>query len=228
MSKRTLQIFKWASAAFVTCIVVVGCGGIFNPAFINTTLGGAFPVTPGPEAAFVFVRCVNETGQNAEFIVTIERAVIERDAEGNPLVDDSGNAITRPVRETKRLNAGANAPGNEIGVLFSCRESPVNVVGLGENLLPTDTAVFVGGGTATGTPGTGVPAEGVNPLVRTAGNFGCGDTIIFRIIRRPGVTGNAIIQSFLLPGFEQPSVFTGPNTFVNLQDYLESQTREND
>lgn len=215
------------AAALAGLALVAGCGAL-NPSFINTFFGGVYPVTPGPEAAFVFVRALNETGQNAEFIVTIERLVIERDADGNPLVDDSGNAVTRPVRETKRINAGPNAPGNEIGVLFSCRESPVNIVGLGENLLPTDTAVFVGGGGAAGTPGTGVPAEGVNPLVRSAGNFGCGDTIIFRIIRSPGVTGNATISSFLLPGSQQPSSFSGPDTFVNLQNFLEAQARDDD
>ena len=50
-------------------IAVVGCGnaaGLFNPAFVNTLVGGQVPVTPGPGAAFVLVRCVNETGVPVE------------------------------------------------------------------------------------------------------------------------------------------------------------------
>ena len=186
-------------------------------------------------ADFVLVRVVNETGQNAEFIVTIEREVIERDEEGNPLADtETGVIITRPERETVRLNTAAQAPANEVGVLFSCSESPVNVVGLGENLLPNDAAVFVGGGGAGGAPGFGVPAATVNPLMRVPpnpedpSNFNCGDTVMFRAIRSTGVTGGVKLESFLLPGYYQPSVFTGPSTFVNYQSFLESQNREDE
>ena len=227
------------AAALVTFMCLAGgCGnalGIFNPAFVNTLSGGSFPLTPGPGADFVLVRVVNETGQNAEFIVTIEREVIERDEEGNPLADtETGVIITRPERETVRLNTAAQAPANEVGVLFSCSESPVNVVGLGENLLPNDAAVFVGGGGAGGAPGFGVPAATVNPLMRVPpnpedpSNFNCGDTVMFRAIRSTGVTGGVKLESFLLPGYYQPSVFTGPSTFVNYQSFLESQNREDE
>ncbi len=204
-----------------------GCGsGVFNPAFVNSLSGGVFPLTPGPNADFVFVRVVNETGQVAEFTVTIERDVIEVDDNGNALFDDEGNLITRPMRETKRLTTSNVAPANELGVLFDCATSPINIVGLGENLLPTDAAVFIGGTGTGGTTGFGIPASTVNPLSRLAGNFGCGDTVIFRAIRSTGVTGGVKIESFTLQGSAQPTQFSGPSTFANLQAFLESQTPE--
>lgn len=217
----------WYSAAGVL-LWALGCGGAFNPSFINSFVGGVVPVTPGPEAAFVFVRAINETGQNAEFVVTIERNLVVTDEDGVPLLDDNGFAVTRPFRETKRLATSPDAPANELGVLFPCKTSPVNIVGLGESLLPTDTAVFVGGGGTGGPLGTGVPAGTVNPLLRESGDFACGDTIIFRVLRQPGVTGNASIGAFLLRGSQQPSVFGGPNTFVNLERFVESQVRVNE
>lgn len=208
-------------------VSATGCGnlGLLNPAFVNTLTGGIVPVTPGPGAAFVFVRCVNETGQPVEFIVTVEREVLVVDEFGNYELDDDGQFITRPERETVRLTTLAEGNAGELGVLFSCRESPVTLVGLGENLLPTDAAIFVGGGGVIGAEGFGVPAGNLYPLQLAVGNFNCGDTIIFRAFRMTGMAGGVALQSFLLPGSEQPSIFQGPNTFVNLEQYLESQVR---
>jgi len=209
-----------------------GCGSgltVFNPAFLNTFTGGQFPLTPGPGAAFVFVRVVNETGDVAEFTVTIEREEFALDDNGQRQFDELGNPVTVSKRETVRLTTFATPPANELGVLFRCSPSPVNIVGLGENLLPSDAAVFVGGQGAGGASGAGVSAADVNPLSRTAGNFNCGDTIIFRAFTPGGVGGGSVtIQSLLLPGSEQPSIFDGPNTFANLELYLESQAREED
>lgn len=225
--RTTTKSNHWKELIVILLTITCGCGNVLNPAFVNTISGGQFPQTPGPEAAFVFVRGVNETGQNAEFIVTIERRTIERDAEGNVVVDDSGNVITRPKRQTVRLNTFADAPANELGVLFSCKEEPIEIVGLGENLLPTDSAIFLGGQGTGGIPGFGIPATEIRPLVRQAGNFACGDTIIFRAILSSGVSGGVAVSSLLLPGsIGQPSVFAGPSTFVNLERFLESQTRE--
>ncbi len=220
------KILKCAWLGLVTCICT-GCGaGVFNPAFVNATSGGVFPLTPGPSADYVLVRVVNETAQVAEFTVTIERDVIEVDDDGNALFDDEGNLVTRPLRETKRLTTGTLSPANELGVLFDCAASPINIVGLGENLLPTDAAVFIGGAGTGGTTGFGIPASTVNPLSRVAGNFSCGDTVIFRAIRSTGVTGGVKIESFTLQGGLQPTQFSGPSTFANLQAFLESQTPE--
>ncbi len=200
----------------------------FNPAFINTISGGQVPVTPGPGAAFVMVRVTNETNQNVEFIVTIEREVLVKDEDGDFQVDDQGNFITRPQRKTVQLTTNATGLATDIGVLFDCSESPVTIVGLGEELLPTDAAVFVGGEGAGGAAGFGVPVGNLNPLRLDIGNFNCGDTIIFRAFISSGVPGGVGLQTYLLPGSEQPDEFRGPSTFVNLEQFLESQILENE
>lgn len=207
-----------------------GSGGVsfFNPALINTLSGGQVPVTPGPEAAFVLVRVINVTNQVVEFIVTIERDVLVVDDAGNYQQDDQGNFITRPERETVRLITNATGQGTELGVLFPCGVSPVTMVGLGEGLLPTDAAIFVGGGGTGGVSGFGVAAGNLNPLQLAVGDFNCGDTVIFQAFVQSGVPGGVALQVFLLPGSEQPSIFRGPDTFVNLANFLESQTPVNE
>ncbi len=225
---RLLQPSRWFSPTLLVGLLVAGCGnvGLFNPAFVNTVTGGQVPVTPGPSAAFVFVRCVNETDQPVEFIVTIQRDVLVVDENGNFQVDEQGQFITRPERETVRVTTSTNGQARELGVLFPCGESPVTHVGLGENLLPTDAALFVGGQGVGGAAGFGVSAVNLNPLQLLAGNFNCGDTIIFRAFRSIGVAGGVALQSFLLPGSEQPSIFTGPDTFADYGQFLESQARQ--
>lgn len=209
-------------------LVSVGCGtvGVFNPAFVNTLVGGQVPVTPGPAAAFVLVRGVNETPFPVEFIVTIQRNVLVVDDQGNAQVDETGEFVTRPERETVRLQTFPNGTARELGALFACGESPVTHVGLGESLLPSDVAVFVGGQGTGGAEGAGVRAENINPLSWADGNFNCGDTIIFRAFRATGIAGGVGVHTFLLPGSEQPSIFDGPSTFANLEQFLEAQVRE--
>lgn len=205
----------------------LGCdAGVFNPAFVNANVGGVFPVTPGPEADFVFVRGLNETGQTVEFLITIEREVPVLDEDGNPQMDAGGNFVTRPLRQTVNLITGATGTATSAGVLFECNESPVTIVGLGENLLPGDAAIFVGGEGAGGAAGFGVSADDLNPLTLADENFACGDSIVFRAFESAGVPGGVDIQAFLLAGFEQPSVFSGPNTFVNYQQFLQEQAPE--
>lgn len=203
-----------------------GCGstaGIFNSAFLSVLFGGQVPLTPGPGAAFVFVRVLNETNQAAEFIVTIERDVLVVGDDGNFEQDEQGNFVTNTVTESLRIATTATGQARESGVVFPCGESPVTVVGLGEDLLPTDAAVFVGGEGAGGAAGFGVPAGNLNPLRLDVGNFNCGDTIIFQAFISTGSVGGIGLKAFLLPGSEQPDIFSGPNTFVNLSDFLESQ-----
>lgn len=213
-------------------LIIPGCGnsaaGLFNSAFINAVFGGFTPVTPGPGAAFVLVRAVNSTAQVVEFIVTIERLVLVEDENGNYQVDEDGNFVTQQERETVRLSTFPGGQAAELGVLFSCRESPVMLVGLGNNLLPTDSAVFVGGTGPAGTGGFGVSAENINPLSLEAGNFNCGDTIIFRAFTSRGQPGGVALETLLLPGSEQPSEFPGPDTFVNYEVFLEAQRRDDE
>ena len=224
------------TARIGTLLVSVGllfgaaaCGsGVFNPAFVNSLVGGQVPVTPGPSAAFVLVRGLNKTSQPVEFIVTIERDVLVLDADGNFQVDDQGVFVTEPKRETVRVTTSATGLGTDVGVLFPCGESPVTIVGLGETLQPTDAAVFVGGGGAGGNAGFGVRAESLYPLRLSEGNFNCGDTIIFQAFDSPGVAGGVALQTFLLPGSEQPSIFSGPSTFANLEEFIQSQSQSDE
>jgi len=218
-------------------VLSVGCGdnvSFFNPGFLNQVQGGVFPVTPGPGAAFVLVRVHNDTGEVADFIVTIERRVLVVDEEGSAQFDDNGELLTREEMETVRLRTFPFALANDTGVLFPCDESPVIRVGLGEDLLPGDAAAFIiedyNEAAAIQTGGFGVAAEGLNPLLLEAGNFNCGDTIIFRAFTSAGTgtAGNIKFQAFLQPGSEQPSIFGGPDTFVNYAEFLESQVREDE
>ena len=223
---KTTRCTLFLSAAVVAGLVAAGCSNTF----VNLTSGGVFPLTPGPGADFVLVRVVNETNSNAEFIVTIEREVFQRDEDGNVILDEFSNPLTLSVRETKRLNTLVAAPGNEMGVLFPCSESPINLIGLGENLLPNDTAVFLGGGGAGFGAGSGVVVGNFQALSRLLPptNVVCGDTVIFRAILSSRSVGTVKLESFLLPGFEQPDQFAGPNTFVNYQSFLESQLSDDE
>jgi hypothetical protein len=216
--------------ALASALLAGGCSDaatLFSPAFVNTVSGGYVPVTPGPNAPFILVRVVNETGQNAEFVVTVEKRIIEVDEDGNFLFDENNEPVTRIVRETHRVATSPTAPANDLGLLFSCARFPITRIGLGENLLDTDTAVSVGGGGAGGAAGVSVEVGDLNPLVlEGVGNFNCGDTVIFRAFQSVGVPGGVGLQSFLLPGSEQPTNFSGPSTFENLAGFLESQLQE--
>lgn len=208
-------------------LVVAGCGSsFFNPAFVNSVGGGVVPQTPGPNADFVLVRVVNSTSQTVEFIVTVDQDVLDLDDQGNPQRDENGNLLTVSKRDTVRLQTAATGDSSESGVVFPCSESRITRIGLGENLLPSDAGVFVGGAGAGGSTGFGVPVGSLNPLLLSEGNFNCGDTVIFQALIQTGTAGGIGLKAYLLPGFEQPSEFSGPNTFVNYQQFLETQVSE--
>ena len=228
MQHPRIRQFLRPTAFVLTALAFTGCGGFLNDAFVNTIVGGVVPVTPGPVAAFVMVRGVNRTGQNVEFIITIEKQVLVTDEDGDFQTDDEGNFITQPERQTVNLTTAPNGRATDLGILFDCSVEPVTIVGLGENLLPTDAAVFVGGSGPGGSTGFGVTAANVNPLSLYDGNFNCGDTIIFEAFQAFGVPGGVALQAFLLPGSEQPGQFSGPSTFENYANFLESQVREDE
>lgn len=231
MIVRSKLVQSVLGGILIVTAVSAGCGGglaFLNPAFVNSRVGGVVPQTPGPSADFVLVRVVNSTGLSLEFIVTIDRDIVDIDDEGNPIRDEDGNLVTVPARQSVSLLTSETGDAAESGVLFECANSRITRVGLGENLLPTDAAVFANSGGAGGQQGFGVPAGDLNPLELDVGNFNCGDTITFRAITQVGQPGGIGLESFLLPGFEQPSDFTGPSTFVNYQQFLETQIDEGD
>ena len=212
--------------------IPLGCGGNFsllNPSFLNFVQGGQFPLTPGPNAAFVFVRVVNKTADEPmSFVVTAEIARALRDENGVLQRDENGQVVTELVLETHRLQTFPRGNASEAGTLFSCSagSQAVERVGLGENLLPTDRGVFLNA-VAGGVAGLGVQT-GVNALNRIDGNFRCGDTITFEAIDATGVPGNVKVRAFLLPASDQPSAFSGLDTFRNYSEFLESQIREDE
>lgn len=217
--------------------LLAACGNLplFNPSFVNTFVGGQFPATPGPRASFILVRVVNETANlPADFIVTAERQALTLDDDGQPQFDDNGNPITQNSFETVRLRTFPVNLANELGHLFPCSEEsgPVIRIGLGRDLVPGEAGAFVGFGIDDNgiiTGGVGVPSTGVFPLELAVGNFNCGDTIIYRLVTSVGSVGNVqILPPLLLPGSEQPDVFSGPNTFVTYENFLETQISEID
>ena len=92
--------------------------------------------------------------------------------------------------------------------------------------MPTDAAVFVGGEGAGGAAGFGVTAGDLYPLLQSENNFDCGDTVIFQAVRSSGSAGGVALQSLLLPNSEQPDSYSGADTFVNYDQFLESQVSE--
>ncbi|MFQ5495371.1 MAG: hypothetical protein ACE5EX_08320 [Phycisphaerae bacterium] len=210
----------------VLCLSVAGCGteaALFNSAFLNTVSGDVVPRSPGPVAAFVLVRCVNETTQPVEFAVRVDRQVLKLDANGLPQLDEFGRFVTELRVERIAVQTGATGQLRDVGVLFSCRDSPVTRVGLGENFLPSDIAARVGGAVVGGATGFGIPVgQDVPPLELAEGNFNCGDTVIYRAFQNRLRPGGVALETLLLPGSEQPSVFTGPSTFGNFAELLDS------
>lgn len=230
-NRVTRTTCRYACLAIVLSLMGCGTAGIFNPAFSNTLFGGIFPVTPGPASRFILVRAINNTDQNVEFIVTVEKEEVQRNVDGSDQFDNDGNPVTEAVRESVSLTTFPNGQARELGVLFPCGRSPVTLIGLGENLLPSDSAVFVGGQGPAGTGGFGISAAQINPLVllhrndqgEVVGNFTCGDTVIFQAIRSPGTSGGVALIAQLLPGSEQPREFPGPSTFLTFERILETE-----
>lgn len=219
--------FQQTAAPLALCASLVfgGCG-IFDPQFRSTVTGGEVPRTPGPNAAFVLVLGDNETDRTVEFIITIERNVLDLDDTGSAQLDENGQFLVKPVRETVRVCTPPGGGAQRLGTLFACGDEPVTLVGLGDDLQPTDRHILVGGDCDSSAPGTGITVPSLNPLQLSTGNFNCGDTIIFQALVNSAVAGGISVQVLLLPGSEQPSEFAGPNTFANLTSFLDAQRRE--
>jgi hypothetical protein len=200
-----------------------GCSNnarLFSDSFRNFTAGDVVPQTPGPASNFVLVRLVNATRNGIEFVVTAETQFLT--------TDEDGIQVTRAESETVRLRTFPVATASEVGGLFDC---PVTRIGLGEDLnnpfsdpglfvIPADAGVIGGG-----VQGFGVPSN-INPLSSPAGNFDCGDTVVFRVIENQGAVGNLSVQAFVVDWEGQNDAFLGPHTFNNARNFLEAQVPE--
>ena len=211
----------WLAAA---SLMVCGCGEnaqIFSDEFRSYSSGDVVPLAPGEPSQLVLVRLVNNTPAAIEFVVTAERQVLITDEEGRGVIDTT----TETVR-LRTLSEGEE-PANEVGALFDC---PITRIGLGEDINRpySDPGLFVlqGGIETFGVEaGFGVPSN-LPPLDSPAGNFGCGDTLVYRVIESRGSVANIKVQAFVLPAASQPTEFLGPHTFNNVLKFLEEQSEE--
>ncbi len=222
-----MQRFVGGSAILATALaaLVSGCGSnanLFSDSFRNFVSGDVVPLTPGVPSQFVLVRLVNNTRNALEFVATAERDFL--------VTDTSGNQVVEVTTETVRLRTFPVETASEVGALFDC---PITRIGLGEdiNRPGSEPGVFV---LENADPeslnlarGFGVPAN-VNPLDSTAGNFGCGDTVVYRVIESDSGVGNLKVETFVLPWAGQPTEFTGPHTFNNARIFIEEQVQEDE
>ena len=196
-------------------LLLLGCNPTlyFNPSFLNQATGEVFPLAPGDRSAFIMVRVNNTTTVPIEFLVTAERRV----------ESDTDSGVMLIERESYRLLTQPFQQANDLGILLDC---PVYRIGLGENLdRPfTEPGLFVGA-TAVGQGGFGIPAN-VNPLNSEAGNFDCGDTIVFQASEAVGTAGGVVASTFVLDDEELPAGSIFLDTFVNARSFLEENTIE--
>ena len=99
-------------------------------------------------------------------------------------------------------------------------------MGLGENIdFPgTEPGLYIGAVPGE-QEGFGVPGS-VNPLSAAAGNYECGDTLIFDAAIRSGTVGNTRVTTFVLDADEQPTEVSGPDTFNNARTVIEEYAFE--
>ncbi len=189
---------------------------IFNPAFINQQTGEYFPLVPQERTGFILVRGNNATTESAiEFLITVERQVASETIEGAVDIET----------ESVRLFAPAAARANDVGILIDC---PAYRIGLGENLdrPTTEPGIYVDA-EAVGVGGLGVPAN-VNPLSSDAGNFECGDTIIFQAIEAANTVGGVKVNAYVLKGDQFSEDIIGIDTFANARSLIEEQLLEDE
>lgn len=192
-----------------------GCGEaavlFLNPTFVNQSQGGLFPFVPRPENDLLLVRAVNRTGRAVTFLVTVERR--------------SGGTVN--MAETTELFASPQEAA-DVGVLYACTEGdPITRVGLGENLNrpTTEAGLFISDAGAGDTAaGFGVPPN-INPLSGDAGDFFCGDTVIFQVLDSPSSPGGFKVQAFVIP-FETQPENTAFDTFQVAGEFLNGRPSE--
>jgi hypothetical protein len=139
-----------------------------------------------------------------------------------PSLEDSSVLVTET--ESVRLFAPASQRANDIGELFDC---PIARIGLGAVLdrTTTEPGIFVNAD-AVGVGGLGIP-PGINPLSAAAGNFDCGDTIVFQVSERANTVGGVTVLAYVLDD-DAVSTTVAVDTFVKARSLLEEQQIENE
>ena len=210
--KRSACLRRAKLLALAALAAVVGCFDpalLLNPAFVNTFQGGLFPFVPRPENNFVLVRVVNSTTEPVTFIVTVERERLVGEEVGI-------------VNETETINVFTDTgdQANESGILFDCfAENKITRIGLGEDLnRPTSEAGLLVGSFADIVQGFGVPPN-INPLSSEAGDFDCGDTVIYEAFLSANAPGGFKVAAFVLDWETQPESTTR-RTFGVAADFL--------
>ena len=213
------------AALLAMVLLLAGCGenaSLFSDSFRNYVSGNVVPLTPGEPSQFVLVRLVNNTRDAIEFVVTAERQYQVQDANGNPVITTD--------TETVRLRTFPVETASEVGALIDC---PVTRIGLGEdiNRPGSDPGLFImedaDPNNLNLAQGFGVPSN-IYPLDSRAGNFVCGDTVVYRVIESERGVANLKVEPFVLHWVDQPTEFTGPHTFNNARIFLEEQVREDE
>jgi hypothetical protein len=196
----------------VPVLPLLGCAStlFLNPSFVNQQTGEVYPLVPDDRSGFILIRVNNATRADIEFVVTAELI--------RPSEDDPSTTVIVPV--SYNLLTQSDQAANDLGVLVDC---PVYRIGLGEDLdrPATEPALYINA-TAVGQGGVGVPGN-VNPLNSDAGNFDCGDTIVFQAREAAGLPGGVLAASFVLDDDAFTDAVTGVDTFVHARSFLEEQ-----
>jgi hypothetical protein len=209
------------SLFLVVLVTVLGCGNnaalFLNPAFVNSIQGGLFPLVPRPETNLILIRANNSTTERLTFLITIERSTAFSTGGPDGTVTNS---------ETIEVFTEPGAQSNEAGVLFECSaDNPITRIGLGRDLNQpqVDAGLFVGGFNDV-VPGFGVPGN-INPLSILAGDYECGDTIIFRALQSINQPGGFRVEPFRL-SWRTQAAESARNTFGVAGGFLNNRPEE--
>jgi len=175
--------------------IAQGC----NPVFVNQLTGGSVtPLAPGDQAHVLF-HVVNDT----DFDIDVYYGVDAPAWSAAP-----GLHFFRPVQA-----------GTERGVVIPC---PVNEIGLGSLTDPAQAALdfTVPEGGKISVPASAFPFTLVNGV-----DYVCGDAVLITIINARNSPFMVTVVPSRIAGSTQTGPFSGPDTFANLDRFLQLTTQ---
>lgn len=195
MDRGPLVFLGLAAVGLVLILIAAGC----NPIFWNQMSGGSFaPLAPG-DTAFVLAHAVNDTRVSTTVVIGF----------------DAPTWVNQPITGT----FFDIEPGTGNGILIPC---PVDEIGLGPLDDPSEMALqfsLPDGGQVT------VPASAFPFTLLNGVDYECGDTVLFTIIEdQNSVFGVTVVPS-QIEGSTQTGPFSGPDTFSNLDAFLQMTTQ---